>query len=244
MGSVLWLLGYPDQALVQVEQALALSRAGGPLIEVSVLSHVAVVHQFRRDASRVREHAEAAMRLATDNGFSLWDAHASMLHGWALAMQGQSGIGIEQITRGLAVWRTNDLRLGQPYMLSLLAEAHGHAGQPEAGLAAVAEGLAAVETHGLRTYESALLRLRGELLGLMPKAHHHEAEACFERAIDLARAQGARSLELLAALGLARAWARRGRQEAARRLLAPIYDGFTEGFDTGDLRDARALLGR
>jgi predicted ATPase len=167
-----------------------------------------------------------------------------MLHGWALAMQGQSGIGIEQITRGLAVWRTNDLRLGQPYMLSLLAEAHGHAGQPEAGLAAVAEGLAAVETHGLRTYESALLRLRGELLGLMPKAHHHEAEACFERAIDLARAQGARSLELLAALGLARAWARRGRQEAARRLLAPIYDGFTEGFDTGDLRDARALLGR
>jgi DNA-binding winged helix-turn-helix (wHTH) protein/predicted ATPase len=244
MGSVLWLLGYPDQALVQVEKALALSRAGGPLIEVSVLSHVAVVHQFRRDAARVREHAEAAMRLATDGGFSLWEAHASMLHGWALAMQGQSRIGIEQITRGLAVWHVNDQRLGQPYMLSLLAEAHGLAGQPEAGLEAVAEGLAAVEAHGLRMYESALLRVRGQLLGLMPKAHHREADACFERAIDIARAQGARSLELLAALGLARAWARRGRQEAARRRLAPIYDGFTEGFDTGDLRDARALLGR
>ena len=129
-------------------------------------------------------------------------------------------------------------------MLSLLAEAHGHAGQPEAGLAAVAEGLAAIETHGLRMYESALCRVKGELLGLVPGAGHREAQACFERALDIARAQGARSSSCKPRLSLARLWTRRGRQEAGRRLLAPIYDWFTEGFDTADLQDARALLGR
>jgi predicted ATPase len=242
-GLVLWLLGHPDQALTHTEQMLALARElKVPLVQVSVLSHAAVVHQVRRDVRLVQERAEAAMQLATDGGFSLWMAHARMLHGWALAVQGQGAAGIAQIAGGLAAWRTNDQRLGQPYLLALLADAHRHAGQAEAGLGVLAEALAAVETYGLRMYESELYRLKGELLAMVPGRPRGEAEACFRQAIDLARRQGAKSLELRAALSLGRLWPREGRRKPTRRVLAEIYAGFTEGFDTADLQEARALL--
>jgi DNA-binding winged helix-turn-helix (wHTH) protein/predicted ATPase len=244
-GLVLWLLGYPDQAVIYMDRTLALARElGAPLIYVSALSHAAALHQFRRDVPLAKARAATAMELATEGGFSLWAAHAMVLHGWALAMQGQGAAGIAEISRGLAAWRTNEQRLGQPYLLALLAEAHGRAGQVEAGLGVVAEALTAVETYSLRTYESELYRVKGELLAMAPTASRREAEACFRQAIDIARRQGAKSVELRAALSLSRLGPAHGRKEPARQILAATYDWFTEGFDTADLQEAKALLGK
>jgi DNA-binding winged helix-turn-helix (wHTH) protein/tetratricopeptide (TPR) repeat protein len=242
-GGVLWLLGYPEQALTYTEAALALARElGSPLVQVSVLSHAAVVHQFRRDVSRTREHAALALRLASDRGFSLWAAHALILHGWALAMEGKGDEGIAQISRGLDAWRTNEQRLGQPYLLALLTEAYGRTGHARAGLDTVAQALAAVETYGLRMYESELYRLKGELLALAPTGSPREGEACIEHALELSRRQGAKGLELRAALSLNRMGQRRGRSGPARRVVREVYRWFTEGFDTADLQEAQALL--
>jgi DNA-binding winged helix-turn-helix (wHTH) protein/predicted ATPase len=242
VGMMLWLLGYPEQALAEMDKALALARTlAVPLIEVSVLSHAAVVHQFRREVERTRERAEAAVKLATKHGFSLWGAHAAMLHGWALAMQGNTADGIAQIRGGLEVWRTNEQRLGQPYLLALLGETYGQAGQAEAGLEVLSESLAIVNAHDLRMYEAEVHRLKGQLLATIPGGRR-EAEACFGQAIETARRQEARSLELRAAVSLCRLGSGRGRKPGGRRMLAGIYAQFTEGFDTVDLREARALL--
>ena len=146
------------------------------------------------------------------------------------------------IERGLAGWRTSGQQLGQPYFLALLAEAHGHAGQPRAGLDVLTEAFVSVDTLGLRMWASELYRSKGELLGRIADAPSGDAEASFRQAIEVARRQGARSLELRAALSLNELWRRQGRKDADRRLLAELYGCFTEGFDTADLRQARAWL--
>jgi DNA-binding winged helix-turn-helix (wHTH) protein/tetratricopeptide (TPR) repeat protein len=242
-GIASWLLGHPDEAVAHTEAALARVRTlGVPFLEVNVLCHATAISQFLRDVPMARQRAEAAMRLATESGFSMWTAHATILQGWVLAMEGDAAEGVQRIVRGLQTWRTTGQQLGQPYFLALLAEAHGLARQAEAGLGVVSEALTFVETHGLRLWECELYRLKGELLSLVPTAPRREAEGFLERAIDVARGQGARSLELRAALSLSRLGRRLGRKEPARRLVKEIYTSFTEGFDTADLREARALV--
>jgi predicted ATPase len=240
---VLWTLGYPDQALARMDRVVALARRiPAPLIRARTLGHTAVVHYFRRDVAMVRRHAEATMQIAAATGFSLWIAHAMIHEGWALAAEGEGAKGIARITQGLAAWRTSEQLLGQPYVLALLAEAHGHAGQAEAGLAVVAEALSIVDAHGLRMYEAELYRLKGELLVTASTGARREAEACFRQAIGIARRRQARSFELRAALSLSRLSKGRGRKDPAHRALSETYGWFTEGFDTGDLKAARALL--
>jgi predicted ATPase len=124
----------------------------------------------------------------------------------------------------------------------MLAEAHSIMGQPEAGLTALSEALALVETTSERYYEAELHRLKGELLlqHAVPEVSH--AETCFQQSLDIARCQQAKSLELRAAMSLGRLWQQQGKRQEARALLAPIYGWFTEGFDTADLQEAKALL--
>jgi DNA-binding winged helix-turn-helix (wHTH) protein/predicted ATPase len=240
---VLSLLGYPDQALAHIERGLALARSlGAPLIQARVLGHAAVVDYFRRDVAMVREHAESTMQMARVAGSSQWTSHATILEGWALTVEGDGARGIARMTQGLAAWRANEQLLGQPYVLALLAEAHGHAGQAEAGLAVAEEALGLVSAYGLRMYESELYRLKGELLAKGSSVARGQADACFRRAIDIARRQEARTFELRAALSLNRYPKRRGRTDPARRVLSEAYGWFSEGFDTGDLKEARALL--
>jgi predicted ATPase len=131
---------------------------------------------------------------------------------------------------------------GRSWHLALLAEAYGHAGRPEAGLAALAEALALVDTTSECFYEAELYRLKGELLLALSAENHAEAEICLHQALDVARRQQAKSLELRAAMSLARLWQHRGKRAEARDLLAPIYNWFTEGLDTADLQEAKALL--
>ena len=165
-----------------------------------------------------------------------------VVRGWALADGGQAEDGIAEIRRGLADYRATGAELGSPYFLALLAEAHRRAGQAAAGLSLLADALDRVARSGRRWIEPELHRLKGELLLALPEADTTEAEACFRHAIAIAREHGARMLELRTATSLARLWRESGRTGEARELLAPVYDWFTEGFDTPDLKEAKALL--
>ncbi len=182
------------------------------------------------------------MALSTGQGFAFWLAMGTMLRGWALAEQGQVEEGIAQIREGLAAWRATGSELWRSHLLTLLAEAYGKGGQAEEGLTAVDEALAIVERTEERFYEAELHRLKGELLLQQFPDTHPEAEACFHQSIAVARRRQAKSWELRAATSLARLWQQQGKQTEARELLAPVYNWFTEGFDTADLKDAKTLL--
>jgi predicted ATPase len=239
----LWYLGSPDQGLARSQEAVILAQhVAHPFSLSFVLSHAAMFHQFRREVHAVQERAEAAISLATAQGFPQWMAFGAMLLGWALAHQGQAKEGIEQMHQSLQAFRATGGEILRPYFLALLAEAHGTLGEPEAGLTALAEALTLVDKTGERWYEPEIYRLKGELLLQQNSDNQAEAENCFHHAISIARSQQAKSLELRAATSLARLWQQQGKRQEAHDLLAPVYNWFTEGFDTADLKDAKALL--
>jgi predicted ATPase len=205
-------------------------------------SFAAMFYQFRREGYAAQACAEASINLATEQGFPLWMVFGSILHGWVLAQQGQAKEGIAQITQGLRIYRITGAELACPYFLALLAEAHGTLGEPEAGLTALTEALTLVDKTGERFYEAELYRLKGALLLQQNSVNQAEAESCFHQAISIAQNQQAKSLELRAATSLARLWQQQGKRQEAHDLLAPVYGWFTEGFDTADLQEAKALL--
>ena len=239
---ILWLLGYPEQAEQWNEAALALAQAlGHPFTLGHTLQGAAVLHQWQRDVQRTYERAAAALRLGTAQGAPYLVATSTVRLGWAMAMQGRVEEGITQIGQGLAAWQT----IGTPHLragfLALLAEAYGKAGRYTEGLTALDEALDIVKTTGGRRSEAEFYGLKGELLwhaGHRPE----DAETCLHHALTIARRQQAKSRELRAALRLSRLWQRQGKCTEAYQLLAPIYGWFTEGFDTADLQEARALL--
>jgi predicted ATPase len=239
----LWLLGYPEQALARVHEALALAQAlSHPFSLAYVRCYAAFVSQFRRDVSAVHEHAEAAVALATEQGFPQWAAIGTSVRGWALAMQGQREEGRAQVHRGNAVFRAIGAALQVPYFCTLLAEVCDQLGHTEEGLQLLAEAHTLVEQHEERYWEAEVYRLRGTLLLRQPGMPQAEAEAWLQRALDAARRQEAKSLELRAAMSLARLWKQLGKRADAYDLLAPVYNWFTEGFDTPDLQEAGALM--
>jgi predicted ATPase len=182
------------------------------------------------------------MALSTDQGFPCCGAWGTILRGWALAEQGQRAEGIAQMRQGIAAWRATGAELQRPYYLALLAEAYGTAGQTEEGLRVLTEALTAVHPTGERQHAAELYRLTGELRLQQDVPDAHEAERGLRQAIDVARHQQAKSLELRAAISLSRLWQQQGKRAEACELLAPIYGWFTEGFDTVDLQEAKALL--
>jgi predicted ATPase len=202
----------------------------------------AYIYQFCRDVSAMHAQAEAAVRLATAQGFPQWATLGTILRGWARAMQGQGGAGLTQIRQGIATCQTNEAALFVPYYCTLRADVAGHLDQMEDGLQALAEAHTLVEQHEERWWEAEIHHLRGVLLLRQSGTPQAEAEACLQRALDVARRQEAKSLELRAAMSLARLWQRQGKRAEAYKLLAPIYSWFTEGLDTADLREAKALL--
>jgi len=239
----LWLLGYPDQGRARNDEAVTLAQQiRHPFSLGFALSAAAVFHQYCREVRFTQERAEAAIILATEQRFPLWMAYGSLLRGWALAHQGQAKEGIEQMHQGLTTYRATEAVLLQPYFLALLAEAHGTLGNPEAGLTALVEALALVDTTGERWYEPELYRLKGALLLQQSADNQAEAETCFHQAIAIAQSQQAKSWELRAATSLARLWQQQGKRDEARQVLGDVYSWFTEGFDTLDLQDAKALL--
>jgi predicted ATPase len=210
------------------------------------LAFAAQLHQLCRQEQAAQEKAEAAITLATDQGFPIWIASGIFLRGWALAEQGQIEEGITQIRQGLACWQAAGAEVALPYWRALLAEAHGKAGKVEQGLSLVAEALAQVDRSGERAAEAELYRLKGTLTLQSkvrgPKSKVEEAEECFLKAIEIARRQQAKSLELRAVMSLSRLRQSQGKKDEARQMLAEIYNWFTEGFDTKDLQEAKVLL--
>jgi predicted ATPase len=206
------------------------------------LVFAAVLHRLCGEVQVAAAQAEAVTRLAAEHGLAQWFAGGTILRGWAVAAQGQATEGLAQIHQGLAAWRAAWAECLRPYWLALLAEVYAAGDDPVRGLQGLAEALSLVEATGERWYEAELHRLRGELLLQHTGAQPEEAEACFQQALAVARRQQAKSLELRAAVSLSRLWQHQGKCTEARELLAPIYSWFTEGFDTADLQEARALL--
>jgi predicted ATPase len=186
--------------------------------------------------------AEAIFELGREHEFAYGDSGGTVWRGWSLVEEGQKEEGIAQLRQCLAALAEQKFRVWRPSLLGLLAEAYGKAGQVEDGLTILDEALELVHQTGERHDEANLYRLKGELLLTLPNAHQAEAEACFRHAIALARCQGAKSWELRAVLSLSRLYHQQGKEEDARPMLAEIYGWFTEGFDTVDLQEARALL--
>jgi predicted ATPase len=202
----------------------------------------AIVYQFRRDVPAVHEHAEAAVALSTAQGFPQWAAWGTSLRGWALAMQGQGEAGMAQVRQGITALRATVQALHVPYLCTVLADVCDHLGDIGGGLHALSEAHTLVEQQEERWWEAEISRLRGVLLLRQPGTPQAEAEAWLRRALDVARHQEAKSLELRAAMSLSQLWQQQGKRADARQLLEPIYGWFTEGFDTADLQEAKALL--
>jgi predicted ATPase len=236
---VLWHLGYPEQSLQRSREALTLARELAHPFSLFMGQTFAInVHQFRRELQATLEHIEACETLGVEHGFQTGGGAAAVIRGWVLVEQGQVEEGILQMRQGLAL----GLEGTRAYQLILLAGAYGRAGQITAALATLEEALALVYKNAERLFEAEIYRLKGELLLKQSSDHFAEAETCFHQALAIACHQQAKSLELRAATSLARLWQHQGKRAEARELLAPIYDWFTEGFDTADLCDARALL--
>ncbi len=239
----LWILGYPDQALKTSHEAVTLAgKLFHPFSIVYALSIGALVQHFCGQAQATRERAEAANALCEEHGIPYWCAWVPVLRGWAAAAQGQTEEGIKQIRQGLEAYSATGAEIARPLFLSLLAEAYRKAGQAPDGLAVVAEALNRVRRTGDRFGEPELHRLKGELLWLTSSKSYIEVEACFQQALDVSCLQNARSFELRAAMSLNRLWQKHGKRAEARELLAGVYGRFTEGFDSKDLEEARAML--
>ena len=244
----LWHLGYPDQAMEKGDEAITLAREPlHPFSLVWALTPAGIVHQHRKEWQAARERSETVIALCADHGFEFYSAWGTMTRGAALAAQGHPAEGMAQIHQGLIAYEATGAELGRSYFLALLAEAHLRVGQVKEGLASVARALIFVDHTKERLFEAELYRLKGELtlqsLAARQKSKvEEEAEACFQKALDVARHQQAKSLQLRASTSLARLWQRQKKQVEAHELLSEIYNWFTEGFGTNDLQEAKTLL--
>jgi predicted ATPase len=239
----LWLLGYPEQALVRIHDALALAHELSHLYSLAqARCWAAYIYQFRGDVPAAYEQAEAAVTLSTEQGFTQWAVLGTIFRGWALAMQGQGAEGLAQVRQGITAWHATRAVVQVPYLYTLLADISARLDHPEDGLQALAEAHTLVEQQGERWWEAEIHRLQGVLLLRQTGTPQEEAEIWLRRALDVARHQQAKSLELRAAMSLARLWQYQGKHGEARDLLAPIYNWFTEGFNTADLQEAKGLL--
>jgi DNA-binding winged helix-turn-helix (wHTH) protein/tetratricopeptide (TPR) repeat protein len=259
---ILYLLGYPDQALQRSRQALTLAQdLAFPASLAYALNHAVYFHQVRREEYWVQKRAEALIALCREQGYPQQGATGAILWGWALAEHGQTEEGIAQMHQGLATRQTTGAEQGRSYFLALLAEAYGKTGQREEGLRVLAEAFDFMNKTGERFWEAELYRLYGELSlrigepetgrtgdknplpdSPFPRFSVSSPEDSFLKAIDIARKQQAKSLELRATMSLARLWQQQGKKEEAQHMLAEIYNWFTEGFDTADLKEAKVLL--
>jgi predicted ATPase len=239
-----------------------------PFTLALTLVTIVILQHMRRQGEATVEHVLAGVALSTEHGFPYLKVIGTVLQGWELTRGGQVAAGLTQMREGLASFR---LAMGaeilRPNLLALLADACQCSGQIEDGLGALEEALVTADRHGERFYEAELHRLKGELIlqkcreaGAKPVPGElrpdptasrettsraplqGEAEACFQNALAIARRQGAKLLELRAALSLSRLWQQQGQRTAARQLLEEIYGWFTEGFETADLQEAQTLL--
>ena len=244
----LWKLGYPDRAFDTLMEARAIAhKLTRPFDQAQVAGVGVHCLVYRQDWPLVYEYTQELIKLSAEQGFPLWWAAGTILQAGAMAEQGQVEEAIAQIRHGLTEWEKTGARLGMPLFMCLMARACAKGGRIEEGLQAASRGLSLAEATGEHHEDPELYRLKGVLTSLSAgeagdERFEKEAEQCFLTAIEEARRQNARSWELRAATDLARLWRVQGKTQAACDMLAPVYNWFTEGFDTQDLREARNLL--
>ena len=239
----LWCLGYPDQGLARSQVACILARElGHPLSLATALCFTARLHQLRGETPATWEQAEAVIALSTAHALPQLLAQGKFAQGWALAAQGQREEGVTLMRQGLTDVQATGIRAIVPSLLTILAEACGTLGQVGVGLSMVVEALELVEQTGVHWYEAETYRIKGTVLLRQAVPDASQAEACFQQALALARRQEAKSWELRAATSLAHLWQSQGKRQESYDLLAPVYEWFTEGFDTTDLIEAKQLL--
>jgi predicted ATPase len=252
----LWLGGYPERALATARESLARAQQlNHPFTLAFVLNFIAMLHGFRSEPSESRQYAEELVALSEAHGFAFFLAVGRMLEGSALLELAHDEAGVALLHQGWTSFRATGAVVASTYWRALLARAHAKAGQIDAALAMLSEGMAAAQSNEERWWEPELYRLRGELLTRNADAGSISdpesgtdlpatAEACFLKALTLARQNDAKSLELRAAMSLARSWAGGPRAAEGQQALAAAYDGFDEGHATPDLQHARQLLAR
>jgi predicted ATPase len=258
----LWFLGQPDQALNRVQEAITLARElSEPHGIAYALCFAAILHQLRREPRMAQEYADEGLAISTEHGLVMYKAQSAMTRAWALIQQGRRGEGIEQMRQGFAAYQATGTELLTPYFGSVLAEALGKERNAEEGLRGLKAWVEVAHLNGNASHLAEAYRIMGELLLIQGtgravsqaasagKAAFEveppsiaQAEACFNQSIKIAREQKAKSWELRTAMSMARLYQNQGKQKQARIHLAEIYDRFTEGFDTADLREAKALL--
>jgi predicted ATPase len=240
---ILLFQGYQDQALVRSREAVAAAYELGHGFTTSQALYLTCwFHQVRREQRAVEERAKTLIGLAREHGLSAWAANGAVLHGWAVAEGGAVETGIAELRQGLEATEAMGVQQHTPGFLGLLAGLHLGTKNFGEALQALDEALARVDRLEERWFEADLLRLKGEALLKVRPDQSAEAKACFHQALAVARDQGARLWELRAATSLARLWAEQDERRTAHDLLAPVCAWFTEGFDTADLKDAKALL--
>jgi predicted ATPase/DNA-binding winged helix-turn-helix (wHTH) protein len=255
----LWFIGQPDQALKRIEEALARARElSEPHGRAHALYFASILHHLRREPRLAQEQAEAAIAIAGEHGLVTYAAYAMITRGWALIEQGQQKEAIEQMRQGVAAHRATGAEIGRPRSMALLAQALDKSNQTSEGLRVLEEALEVANRSGELYYQAELYRLKGELLLKQFNAHDHAsqatgghgvqaitvtlAESCFDESLKIAEQQQAKSWQLRAAMSRARLYKDQRKRKEASRLLGQIYNSFTEGFDTPDLLEARALL--
>jgi class 3 adenylate cyclase/predicted ATPase len=240
----LWVLGYPDRALATSRSAVTLARhLGHPFSLVQALVYSTFIHQCSGEVHAIRKLAEEARSLAVEHGFPFWRAEASMMAGWAMAVQDEGKEGLVVLREGIADFLETGARMDRPRWLAILAEAYRINEQSHEGLKAVEEALKIIDETKECFFQARLCQLKGELLLIQGAPENTiPAETHFREALEIARNQRAKSWELAAATSLAKLWRTQSKWREARDLLAPVYDWFTEGFDTVALKEARELL--
>jgi class 3 adenylate cyclase/predicted ATPase len=239
----LWSLGYPGAALADAEQALNDAREiGHAAVLLYALFHVSFTHIHCAKYAAANREADELVSLVHEKGAVFWKAHGMLLQGCVLALTGKASAAVQMISSGITAFRATGTASLMPAYLSHLARAHAELGQFDDAWRCIGEAMTAVETTKEKWWEAEVRRVAGEIVLKSPLSDAAKAEAYFERALSVAREQQAKSWELRAAMSMARLWRDQGKRDAARDLLAPVYSWFTEGFDTLDLNEAKALL--